>query len=196
MLKRLRKVLLSITALSASIVATFMIVALVALWDPFGFAPLDSEIGAVVMTGDNGERVICFRDNTGYTPITDDKGDITGFKLSADRSNFDQCIRVFKSGDLPFDPRNFIGTYEAGFISWEGFDHENIRHWPVPAECTPHYQFKGKSHPWYIDALGLVDYIEVTFEWTGTDADWGPCLDARETESVELDPKTGRTMPV
>ena len=129
----------------------------------------------------------CHRDNSGFTVVTDEYGQFIETQPVSSGAELKWCIEAFKSGSLPFDPRNFIARYEAGYVIWEGVDYQNIYHWGVPDECAPHYQFKKKSHPWLIDALGLVETIEVTFAWTGTDAEWDTCAIAREKQIAEID---------
>ena len=130
----------------------------------------------------------CHRDNSGFAVVTDEYDKILETAPISSGAELKMCIEAFEAGSLLFDPRNFIGRYEAGYVSWEGVDHENIFHWDVPDECAPHYQFKQKSHPWLIDALGLVDTVEVTFAWTGTDTEWDTCFAARVNEIYEIDP--------
>ena len=36
--------------------------------------------------------------------------------------------------------------------------------------------------------MGTVDYIDVTFEWVGTDTEWEACSVAREKQIAEINP--------
>lgn len=183
MLKRVGKAVASITATTVAVIVILTVVAIVGQRQPSQL----SDIGAYVISGYSGSPITCHRDNSGFTVSTDENGEILWTQPVSSEAELKSCIEAFKSGILPFDPRNYIGKYEAGFISWEGFDHEDIYHWGVPDECAPHYQFEQKSHPWLIDALGLVDTIEVTFAWTGTDTEWNTCFAARLKQIAEID---------
>ncbi len=187
MLKRLLKVLASMTVVGAIIIALLIVVSVVGQTYQFKSTPSGSNIDIYTLPSNSGEPIQCHRDNSGFTIETDDDGDILAVRPLADQRQIERCIEAFKSGSLPFDPRNYIGRYEAGYISWEGTDFTNIYYWGVPEECEPYYQFKQKSHPWVVDALGLVDTIEVTFQWTGTDAEWQSCYAVREQETAEID---------
>ena len=185
MRRRLIKVLASITATSAVIIALLIVVSVVGQRHQLSSTPSADNADILILHGDNEESIHCHRDNNKIT-IETDNGQTRAVMVG--REGLEQCIEAYKSGRIPFDPRNYIGRYEAGYTSWEGFDHKNIYHWEsLPGECEPHYQFKEKSHPWLIDALGLVDTIEVTFKWTGTDADWQTCYTAREKQIAEID---------
>lgn len=185
MLRRLRKVLASIATLTAVIIALLIVVSVVGQRDQLDPTPSRSNADILILHVDNEEPTQCHRDNNGIT-IETDSDQLRAVMVG--REGLEQCIEAYKSGRIPFDPRNYIGRYEAGYISWEGFDHENIYDWrDVPDECAPHYQFESKSHPWLIDALGLVDTIEVTFQWTGTDTEWQTCYAAREKQIAEID---------
>ena len=187
MLRRLKKALLSLTALTAFIVAFMIVVNVVEKSTRNEAVPSSTEIGIYSLRSDSGDRIECHRDNSVFTISTDDEGAFLKPQPISSRAEMQQCIEAYKSGQLPFDPRNHIGYYEAWFLSWEGFDHENIYHWGVPDECAPHYQFKQKNHSRLVDAMGLVNTIEVTFTWTGTDAEWETCLVAREIEIADID---------
>ena len=187
MLRRLKKVLLSTTALAAIMIALLIVVSVVGQRYRFSSTPSVDNIDIYTLHSDSGDPTTCHRDNSGFTIETNEDGEILNIQPISDQAAMEQCIEAFQSGELPFDPRNFIGHYEAGYVSWEGVDHENIYHWGIPGECAPHYQFKQKSHPWVMDAFGLVDTIEVTFAWTGTDAEWHTCFVARENEIAEID---------
>ena len=172
------------TAVIAVAAVVLGVVAVVSQQNPFDLNPSDSRIDIYTLSNDDGDSITCHRNNSGFT-IETDNGEIRAVMVG--HEGLEQCIKAYRSGHLPFDPRNFIGSYEAGYISWEGIDHENIYHWSVPDECAPHYQFKQKSHPWIVDAFGLVDTIDVTFQWTGTDAEWATCYVAREKQVDEID---------
>ena len=186
MRKRLLKVVASMTATAAVIIALLIVVSVVGQRDQFDPTSSRSNADILILHGDNEERIQCHRDSNGIMIETDDNDQFRAVMVG--HEGLEQCIEAYKSGRIPFDPRNYIGRYEAGYTRWEGFDHENIYHWEsLPAECEPHYQFKGKSHPWLIDALGLIDTIEVTFQWTGTDAEWQTCYAAREKQIADID---------
>ena len=186
MRKRLLKVVASMTATAAVIIALLIVVSVVGQRVQFSSTPSADNADILILRGDNEERIQCHRDSNGIMIETDDNDQFRAVMVG--HEGLEQCIEAYKSGRIPFDPRNYIGRYEAGYVSWEGFDHENIYHWEsIPAKCEPHYQFKGKSHPWLIDVLGLVDTIEVTFQWTGTDAEWQTCYAARERQIAEID---------
>ncbi|MXX93654.1 MAG: hypothetical protein F4Y63_09465 [Chloroflexi bacterium] len=184
MLRRLGKVIASITATAGIVIALLVVIAAVGQRHSSQLARSGANADIYVMSGYTGSPITCHRDNNGIT-IETDNGQLRAVMVG--REGLEQCIEGYKSGRIPFDPRNYIGRYEAGYVIWEGVDHENIYHWGVPDECAPHYQFKQKSHPWLIDALGLVETIEVTFAWTGTDAEWGTCSVAREKQIAEID---------
>lgn len=185
MLRRLLKVLASTTAVGAIIIALLIVISVVGQKYQFSSNPSVDNIDILILRGDNGASIQCHRDNNRIT-IETDNDQLRAVMVG--REGLEQCIEAYRSGRLPFDPRNYIGRYEAGYTSWEGFDHENIYDWDsLPGECEPHYQFKEKSHPWIIDALGLVDTIDVTFQWTGTDAEWATCYAAREKQIAEID---------
>ena len=171
-------------AVIAIVAVVLGVVAVVSQQNPFDLNSPDSRIDIYTLSSDDGNSITCHRNNNGIT-IETHNGEIRAVMVG--REGLEQCIEAYKSGRIPFDPRNYIGIYEAGYISWEGIDHENIYHWSVPDECAPHYQFKQKSHPWIVDAFGLVDTIDVTFQWTGTDAEWATCYVAREKQVDEID---------
>ena len=175
------------TATAAVVIALLIVVSVVGQRHQFSSTPSVDNIGIYTLQSDSGETIQCHRDNSGLTILTDDKGEIIWPQPVSSEAELERCIEAYKSGRIPFDPRNYIGRYEAGYVSWEGVDHEDIHHWGVSDECAPHYEFKAKSHPWWIDALGLVDTIEVTFTWTGTDTEWYKCLVAREKQISEID---------
>lgn len=188
MFRRLLKVLASTTAVGAIIIALLLVVSVFGQRYQFSSNPSVDNIDILILRGDNGASIQCHRDNSGFTVLTDDNDEILLTQPVSSGAELKSCIEAYKSGRLPFDPRDFIERYEAGYVSWEGFDHENIYDWDsLPGECASHYQFKEKSHPWIIDALGLVDTIEVTFQWTGTDAEWATCYAAREKQIDEID---------
>ena len=187
MLRRLKKVLLSITATATVIIALLIVVSVVSQSYQFGATPARPNIDIYTLRSNSGEPIQCHRDSSGFTVLTDDNGGIFSIQPVSSGAELKRCVEAYKSGQLPFDPRNYIGMYEAGYISWEGTDFTNIYDWDLPDECAPHYEFKQKSHPWLVDALGLVDTIEVTFRWTGTDTEWQTCSTAREKEIAEID---------
>ena len=187
MFRRLLKVLVSMTAVGAIIIALLIVVSVVGQKYQFSSTPSADNIDVLILRGDNDSPIQCHRDGNRFTLETNNDGEIIGIRPFTNQADMEHCIEAFKSGTLPFDPRNYIGRYEAGYISWEGTDFTNIYDWDLPQECEPHYQFKGKSHPWLIDALGLVDIIEVTFKWTGTDAEWETCFTARQKRIAEID---------
>ena len=185
MLRRLKKVLVTMIATATVVVALLIVVSVVGQRYQFSSTPSVNNADILILHGDNEAPIQCYRDNNGVT-IETDNGHIRAVMVG--REGLERCIEAYKSGRIPFDPRNFVGKYEAGYTSWEGFDHENIYDWgSLPGECEPHYQFKEKSHPWLVDALGLVDTIEVTFKWTGTDSEWQSCYTAREKQIAEID---------
>ncbi len=187
MLRRLKKVLLSITATATVIIALLIVVSVVSQSYQFGATTSKSNIDIYTLRSNSGEPIQCYRDSSGFTVLTDDNGGIFSIQPVTSGAELKRCVEAYKSGQLPFDPRNYIGMYEAGYISWEGTDFTNIYDWDLPGECAPYYEFKQKSHPWLVDALGLVDTIEVTFRWTGTDTEWLSCSTAREKEIAEID---------
>ncbi len=187
MLRRLKKVLLSIAATATVIIALLIVVSVVGQNYQSGTNPSNSNIDIYTLRSNSEDPIRCHRDNSSITVITDDYGGNISIQPVNSGSELNLCVEAYKSGQLPFDPRNYIGIYEAGYISWEGTDLTSIHHWDLPDECNPHYQFKEKSHPWLVDALGLVDTIEVTFQWTGTDTEWQTCSTAREKEIAEID---------
>ena len=187
MLRRLKKVLLSITATATVIIALLIVVSVVGQSYQFGANPSSSNIDIYTLRSNSGEPIQCHRDNSGFIVLTDDYGGIFSIQPVTSGAELKRCVDAYQSGQLPFDPRNYIGKYEAGYISWEGTDLTSIHHWDLPVECNPHYQFKEKSHPWLVDALGLVDTVEVTFQWTGTDNEWQSCSTMREKEIAEID---------
>ena len=187
MFKRLIKVIVSITATAAIIIVLLIVVAIVGQRYRFESTPSVDNIDIYTLHSDSREVIQCRRDSSGFAVLTDHNGEVLSLQPVSSEAELKKCIEAFESGILPFDPRNYIGRYEAGYVSWEGFDHENIYHWGVLDECVPHYQFKEKSHPWIVDTLSLVDTIEVTFTWTGTDAEWDTCFVAREKQTAEID---------
>ena len=194
MLRRLKKALLSIAATATFIVALLIVVSVVGQRYQFSTNPRSSNIDIYTLRNDDGSSFQCHRDNYSSIVLTEVDGGIFEIAPVADLIEIEQCIEAYKSGRLPFDPRDFIVRYEAGYVIWEGVDHKDIHHWSstgrwgLPGEeCASHYEFKEKSHPWLVDVLGLVDTIEVAFEWTGSDAEWQTCLAAREKRISELD---------
>ena len=163
------------------ITALLIVIAIVGERNPFNSTR--QVPSTYVFINNTGEVVQCYRDSNRFAVLTDENGEILSLQPVSSVAELKKCIEAFESGILPFDPRDYIGRYEAGYVSWQGFDHENIYDWDVPQECQPHYQFKQKSHPWLVDALGLVDTIEVTFEWTGTSTEWQTCFTARQNVS-------------
>ena len=185
MLRRLKKVLLSTTATATVIFAFLIVVSVVGQSYQFGTTPARSNI--TTFNTYIGKPIQCHRYSSDFIVVTDGNRGMFSLPLVSSESDLKRCVEAYKSGQLPFDPRNYIGKYEAGYISWEGTDFTNIYDWDLPDECNLHYEFKQKSHPWLMDALGLVDTIEVTFKWTGTDTEWLTCSAAREKEIAEID---------
>ncbi len=188
MLKRLSKVLASISATAVVVIAVLTIATIVEQRYSSRIDLSSANADIYVIHDDSGAPITCYREGNRIALTTDDNGEIIGNRPITAQADMQRCIEVFKSGNLPFDPRNYIGRYEAGYISWEGTDFTNIHDWDLPNECESHYQFKEKSHPRIVDALGLVDTIEVTFAWTGTDSEWNTCFAARQQQIAEIDP--------
>ena len=194
MRRRLINVLVSMTAVTAIVAALLTVVAIAGYQNRFDATPSDHLIDIYMLRNDDGSSLQCHRDNYSSIVLAELDGGIFEIEPVADLTEIERCIEAYKSERLPFDPRDFIGRYEAGYVIWEGVDHKDINHWsstgrwglPVE-ECAPYYEFKEKSHPWLVDVLGLVDTIEVAFEWTGSDAEWQTCLAAREKRISELD---------
>ena len=129
-----------------------------------------------------------------FTINSDEDGDYLNYQWHGTQAQLDRCIEAINAMSDTFDERAYVGSYEAGYVAWDGFDPTDIHDWDLPDECQPHYVFKSKSHPWWIDYMGTVDYIDVTFEWVGTDTEWESCSVAREKQIAEIDPNQIETI--
>ena len=183
MLKRLFRVSLSIFAFAVIIFALTIVASIIGA----RFHP-DGTFDIYNLSNDPQVPSECRRHVGDFTINSEEDGDYLDYQWQGTQAQLDRCIEAINAMSETFNERDYVGSYEAGYVAWVGFDPTDIRDWDLPDECQPHYVFNSKSHPWWIDYMGTVDYIDVTFEWVGTDTEWEACSVSREKQIAEIDP--------
>ena len=158
MLKRLLRVSLSIFAFAVIIFSLAIVASIIG----DRFHP-DGTFDIYNLSNDPQVPSECRRHVGDFTINSEEDGDYLDYQWLGTQAQLESCTEAINAMSGTFDERDYVGSYEAGYVTWVGFDPTDIHDWDLPDECQPHYVFKSKSHPWWIDYLGTVDYIDVTF---------------------------------